>query len=153
MGRNEVAAMHPLIREVYDASLEGRWLCAEMAHEKNESVWVQVTAEYINMAYPFTDDPTDRLEATAVEGRETLTLDHWEAGVYATFTYEGSASSHDVAVLVDRLFVGVLGLPSSEAYPLATSVFELPIDEDEDEDEPREEATPLADRGVPTGRC
>ena len=98
--------------------------------EGDEGVWIQVTSDQINLAYPFEDDPGERLIAREVSGHALLALSTWEPGVFATFDYEPHASSLEIAALVDQLLIRVLGV-NEEGYPLTASIFPVAMGGDE----------------------
>jgi hypothetical protein len=122
-----IAVLHPLVREVLQGADEGEHLCAMFELEEAENSWIQVTGDQINMAYPFDDDPTARVVAAGVSGLERLSLASWEPRTHATFDYDPTASSLEVAALLDQLFLHVLDVPlvENEDYPLATEIFPL----------------------------
>lgn len=122
-----IAAIHPLVREVLEGAEEGGNFCATYALEDAEDVWIQVTTDAINMAYPFADDPMARVVAAGVEGHERLTLSSWEPDVFATFDHDARASSRKTAALVDQLFLHVLQVPvvDGDEHPLSTEIFRL----------------------------
>lgn len=117
-----IFVIHPHVREVLVAADRGEDFCAMYELKGDAEVWIQVTSDQINMAYPFDDEPTARIEREEVGGHEKLALALWEPNTFATFDYDPDASSLDVAALVDQLFVRVLRVDRPR-YALATSIF------------------------------
>jgi hypothetical protein len=124
MGRRQIETIERGVREAYRGVAgpddEPKFSCTlESRSAAGGEVWVQVIPGTVNMAYPFDDDPLDRLGACGVDAPPALDLIEWDAGSYAAFDV-GGVPARDQALFVDRLFVLVLGC--DDEYELATSV-------------------------------
>lgn len=130
MGKKQIAIMHPIIDEFFGTAEEGN-LCLTLEANGDEKIWVQVVAESVNMAYPFRDDPTARLERLQIKDRQLLELVQFESKLFATFGFRKEIASKKVARIVDSLFVSHLGCDDA-TYTVEMSVSSLNAD-DEDE--------------------
>jgi len=99
---DKLEQLPPERRERYFAQFE------EIGHEAR---WVQVIVGTVNFAYPYRDDPIERLESSRVAPLAGMALQEWEHETNVILTYRG-ATSEDVANFVDALFTRVLNAPS-----------------------------------------
>jgi len=97
-----------------------KFLCTvEARSASGDEVWIQVFAGVVNMQYPYSDDPIQKINACGVISPSDLVLDEWEANVSATFMLEG-VSMKDQAIFVDQLFTKVLGCLNGLYEPTTT---------------------------------
>lgn len=113
MGTDAVAAMQTTLVELRNGAAKGRNLCATFSIEGDGDIWVQVTSFEINLAYPFTDEPDDRLPRAVFRAVESVELLDWEAGNFATYSYPQHTTARALAETVDSIFVDVLGQKAS----------------------------------------
>ena len=128
MGKKQIAIMHPVIDEFFGTAEEGN-LCLTLEANGDEKIWVQVVAESVNMAYPFRDDPTARLERLQIKDRQLLELVQFESKLFATFGFRKEIASKNVARIVDSLFVSHLGCDDA-TYTVEMSVSSLNADDE-----------------------
>jgi hypothetical protein len=113
MAEAQVEAIAEAIDKAMAADEEGAMLCCtiETTNVRGKPVSLQVMRDSLNIApYPFNDDPLGRLWASGVidELDVELELVDWKARTYATIGIE-ELDAEDVAQLVDRIFVHLLG--------------------------------------------
>ena len=109
MGERQRAMMYPVVHELLARPGAGDVICTITANNAAaEEVWVQlVEGGSLNTQYPADEEPMNRVGALGVFGTLKVSLIEWEAGSYATFDLRGIAS-HDVAFVIDQLFVRLL---------------------------------------------
>ena len=113
MGAKQIAEMEPSISEVYKGMSspdDPPTSCCtlEAVSLSGSEVWIQAMPGTINMAYPFMDEPLERLRRQGVLSPHDIYMVEWTAGEYATFGF-GDIASRDHVFFVDQLFVKVLG--------------------------------------------
>jgi len=124
MGLDQVSAIHPAIREVFEAAAGGEEWCATFELSSDPERWVQITSGSLNMAYPHEEQPDLLLQQVGMTRSTDLVLSVWEPHVYATFKYSRHLSTRDLAHLVDQLFVSVLKCADPD-YPVDVEMFTL----------------------------
>jgi hypothetical protein len=82
------------------------------------TVWIQVLAGSVNMLYPFTNDPVQRLRGCGIRMPIGLELLEWQASSFATFSVT-RMSADDLAFFVDQLFIQVLDCDDAAYEPRA----------------------------------
>ncbi len=125
MGERQAKIIEADIAEIFDEDSEGENLCCtiEAGTAGGEDVTVQVTSDSLNISpYLFSDDPLSRLEENGVLAGMSFELDvvDWEANVYAIVGIEGM-EAEDVARLVDRIFVKLLGCDDESYAPIGST--------------------------------
>ena len=125
MGSDQIAAIHPEIREVFEAAALGEEWCATFEISSDPDRWVQVTSDSLNMAYPHEEEPNLFLERVGVTESISLALVDWKPQVYATFNYSRDLSTRQLARVVDQVFISVLDCVDPD-YPVDVELFRLP---------------------------
>ncbi|NNJ27269.1 hypothetical protein [Alienimonas chondri] len=97
-----------VIRGVLLSDAEAENMCATIESADDDDLWVQVTIDAFNAAYPFPGEPPATLSAQGCPPPTWATLVGWEAGVYATFTHEDATAEELGRFLMDY-FAAVLG--------------------------------------------
>jgi hypothetical protein len=107
MNPDRLAQVLPLVRKVLLAppSLS---LCATFEVVGHDEIWIQVTNNSINLAYPAKEDPQTRL-AQIANGRPCTGILDWEPTTFVTLSY-ASVDPQAVAKVVDALFEDFFGL-------------------------------------------
>lgn len=120
MGADQIAAIRPAIVELEEAPAAEDW-CATF-EVPGTGLWVQVVLGTLNFSYPYADNPGARLRdlGFAAPGLEPT---GWQPGKYATFSH-APLPSQDLAKLVDRLFVELLGC-DHQSYEIDVSLERL----------------------------
>ena len=110
MASDQIAAIRPMIAELEDAAAnsEGGFV-ATFQISGHPAKWVEVILGTVNFAYPYADDPLERLLRQGIQPLPKLKLSQWQPDLFATFDYESSVASRDVAKFVDRIFSEILG--------------------------------------------
>jgi hypothetical protein len=113
------------VREVQDAASEGSSVeyCARFTVPGREAAWVEVILGEVNFAYPFSDDPIERLGRLGLAAPRSLALQEWQPGLFATVSIGDRGTSRRVAQLVDGIF-GIL-LDCGEDYPVDAEIARL----------------------------
>lgn len=108
MGADQIAAIRPLIAELEDAASQGSGVeyCARFGVPGCEAAWAEVVLGSVNFAYPFFDDPIERLGRSGLAASSALALQEWQPGLFATLSFGDHVTSREVARFVD----GVLGV-------------------------------------------
>jgi hypothetical protein len=128
MAEEQMGAIREALADIYGERNEGGLLCCTLdaVNADGMDVSIQVMAETINLApYPFAEDPLTRFELSgATDALANLTLDlvDWDANAFATVGTSGNDPG-DIALLIDRTFVRVLGC--SPDYTLTVSTEDL----------------------------
>jgi hypothetical protein len=124
MGADQVAAIQPAIVELEDAARgnEPEYV-ASFTVPGRDQIWVEVVLGTVNLAYPFHDPPEQRLRASRVVELAGVTLQEWQPGVFATFAYDPSTPSRQVAKFIDQVLGTVLGC--GEDYPIDVGIVRL----------------------------
>lgn len=116
MGADRISVLVPMIREVFDhAHLHpdsGATPCATFEFVGRSEAWVQVTPTEVNIAYPLTRSPDEEV-AWVLRELPAAQMIAWEAGQYATWSFE-STDPRAVAEVVDRLLPFFFGLSGYE---------------------------------------
>jgi hypothetical protein len=110
MGADQIAEIRPAIAEVFAGVDAGENWCATFTVSGDPDRWVQVTADSVNTAYPYREDPAEAVVPLAIA--TSLQLTQWQAGSYATFHFEAGIPARELARMVDVLFSGLLRAPS-----------------------------------------
>ena len=128
MGERQAKIIETDIAEIFDEDSEGENLCCtiEAGTAGGEDVTVQVTSDSLTISpYLFSDDPLSRLEENGVLAGMSFELDvvDWEANVYAIVGIEGieGMEADDVARLIDRIFVKLLGCDDDSYAPIGST--------------------------------
>jgi len=121
MGADQVAEIRPALVEVMAGSAE-QDLCANLTVSGDAGQWIQATRGLVNMAYPFHDDPAQRVAALGGEWRD-FELKTWKAGLYATFRVREGVSTLQTARFIDWLFREALACDAD--YALDVEVVSL----------------------------
>jgi hypothetical protein len=125
VGADQVAVIRPLVAEVEDghAARPDADYCARFDVPGREATWAEVVHDVINFAYPFPDDPIERLGRLHLATLPGLALMSWQPGLYATVSFPHRTPSRDIARFVDGL-LGVL-LRCGEDYPVDVEIVRL----------------------------
>jgi hypothetical protein len=125
MGADQVAAIRPAIVEIEDAAHGSEPECfAKFDVSDRDEVWVEVALGCVNLAYPFHDPPDLRLRSSGVAELPGLVLEDWRPGVFATFAYDPTTPSRQVAKFVDGVLGALLGC--GEDYPIDVEITRFP---------------------------
>jgi hypothetical protein len=89
MSADQVAEVHPAIREVFEAAAGGEEWCAKFEVSTDPTLWIQVTSDSLNMAYPYEELPNVLLLQSGITQSDHFTLLDWSPHSYATFSYSG----------------------------------------------------------------
>ena len=100
MSADQIAEIAPLIREVLCAPSDVT-LCATFEVAQNSEAWAQVTATAINIAYPSTRAPQERL-AAFLSSPPCTGISDWEPAKFVTLGYSPDRPQV-IASLVDGL--------------------------------------------------
>ena len=123
MSATQVAEVHPAIREVFDAAVGGEEWCATFEVSTDPALWIQVTSDSLNMAYPYEEPPNVLLLQAGINQSNRFTLLDWSPRSFATFGYSEKPSTSELAQLVDSLFV--LTLKCAPDYSLNVELFPM----------------------------
>jgi hypothetical protein len=121
MSATQVAEIHPAIREVFDAAAGGEDWCATFEVSTDPTLWIQVTSNSLNMAYPYEEPPNVLLLQVGTTQPNHFTILDWSPRISATFGYSEKPSTSELAQLVDKLFV--LTLKCAPDYSLNVALF------------------------------
>lgn len=117
MGADQTAAIRPALREIFDAvereEEDAEGLCFTFRVPKCSNVWVQVTHDSVNAAYPRSGDPMEFLRDSGLPLVSDLKLNSWKPDVYATWSFS-SCSVAALAEFIDQLFVALHALPPED---------------------------------------
>lgn len=110
MGADQIAAIRPAIAELESAASnsEGEFI-ARFEVPGRDKIWTEVILGTVNVGYPYADDPLKRLRRHRITPLPKLKLSDWQSELFATFGYDPTASSRDVAKFVDRVIGEMLG--------------------------------------------
>lgn len=110
MAADQIAAIRPAIAELEAAERdsEGEFV-ARFEIPGHQAKWVEVILGTVNFAYPYADDPLERVLRHGIKPLPKLKLSEWQPELFATFQYESSAPSRDVAKFVDCILGEMLG--------------------------------------------
>ena len=124
MGADQVAAIRPMIVELEEAaSGHEPGHVASFTVTGRDQVWVEIVLGTVNLVYPFDDPPEQRLRALGVSVLAGLTLQEWQSGSFATFAYDPSTPSRQVAKFIDQI-LGTL-LDCGDDYPIDVEIARL----------------------------
>mgnify|MGYP007070467781 CR=1 FL=1 len=117
MGADQIAAIHPAIRELHDAiradASSSRSLCLTISVASHESAWVQVVGDCVNFGYPSSENPIVLLERAGLTMPPGVSLDDWQPGTFATLSGD-FGSDAQISAFIDRLLIAVHGLDSQD---------------------------------------
>lgn len=131
MGADEVAVIRPALLEL-EAALAGPEdaktgpLCATFEVEPDCDRWIQVVLgapDTLNIYYPFPEHPLERLHCVRKPWPAGLNLTGYEAGTFATFSFDRQAAI-ELARFLDAVFVDLLQCREDE-YPRTVKLFHL----------------------------
>ena len=125
LSADQIAAISPIVAEILDAHSEQPELdyCANFCVPGRESAWVQVVHDKVNFAYPFTEDPIERLGRLGIAMLPGLALRKWQPGLYTTVSFTRHARSREIARFVDAI-LGLV-LDCGEDYPVDAEIERL----------------------------
>ncbi len=103
----QLATIRPYALQIIEAHADENW-CATFEADANAEHWVQLMQGTINAAYPYDDDPLERLESHGLSGQVGEMI-AFEAKAYATFTLK-EASVASSAEFVDAWFSTILAV-------------------------------------------
>lgn len=110
MNADQIAEIRPALREVMDGAPDS---CVTFEVEDDQDKWLQVVDHTINAAYPYADNPEQRLKA--LPGVLGLSITGWEAQKFATFELpEWDVTS--LAGWIDAYFVAVLACEAGDYH-------------------------------------
>lgn len=123
MPSDEVAAIRPLVVEVYEAeeAAAGEFM-ATFEHSENPELWVQVVPRRVNLFYPSEQAPLQLLDRLGVKPLAGMTVLDWKPGGFATLDHE-AASAMEIARFVDSIFSLVFGC--GEEYPVDCEIVSI----------------------------
>lgn len=114
MGCDQIAVIRPSICELFAAAAQGNGnLCVTFTANGLPDVWLQVTAESVNFAYPHPEEPQAFLTQKGVVIPSSLTWDAFEAGLYATLAHK-CTDPVTVASLTDQILTAIHGLDTDQ---------------------------------------
>ena len=110
MGADQIAAIRPAIAELEAAARNSAGeFVARFEIPGSHPLWVEVVLGTVNVAYPWVDDPRERLLRQGISPLPKMTLTEWQPKLFATFLYELGTPSREVARFVDRVLGEMLG--------------------------------------------
>ena len=113
------------VLELFEAhAVAGDW-CVTFTANGDEDVWVQVTADVVNVSYPRSTEPAATFGKL---GRNPRVL-AWEAGKFATLQIDEAGDAAAIAAFVDWIFVALHGL-TPDAYGIETEMVNLDAEGD-----------------------
>jgi hypothetical protein len=121
MGADQVAAIRPALVEIEDALRLNESECfARFQVPGRDVVWVEAALGTVNLSYPFPDPPDERLRRAGVVNLPGLVLDEWQPELFATFAYDSTTTSREVAKFIDQIMGVVLGC--GDDYPIDVEI-------------------------------
>lgn len=87
--------------------------CVTLESVKDPNHWIQETGQYINCSYPYSQEPTKRLEALGIVLPDALVIHEWKSGSYVTLAHYGQEESEAVDFL-RQYTSSVFGLTEQE---------------------------------------
>ena len=111
MNADQLAEIRPALREVVEGAPD---TCATLEVEGNSERWMQVVDQTINGAYPYSDNPEERVSGLGLPPISAK-LVSWEAGKFATFEF-AQFEVKAVAEWIDAYFVRVIGCADGEYH-------------------------------------
>jgi hypothetical protein len=122
---DQIAAIRPLVAEVEvaHAALPDADYCARFDVPGRETAWAEVVHDAVNFAYPFADDPIERLGRLGIAILPGLALVAWQSGRYATVSFPDRTPSREVARFVDAILGILLGCGAD--YPVDAAIDRL----------------------------
>ena len=117
MAADETAVFRPAIREIQEA---GSGWCVSFIDEEDEGMWVQVSEDLLNFAYPYDQEPKKVLADRNLKGLEGLETVAWEAGKFAALRLT-DLREYSMAHAVDEIFAYLLYRPPG--FKITVEVF------------------------------
>lgn len=111
MNADQLAEIRPVLREVVGGAPD---TCATLEVEGDADRWVQAVDRTINAAYPYDDNPEERIARLGLPPLPAKFVG-WEAGKFATFEFAG-LEVNTTAAWIDAYFVRVLGCTEGEYH-------------------------------------
>ncbi len=117
MGAASLATLRSALDRLWHAveSAEGdevEWCLDLHLAGAKDTKWVQVLAGTLNLAYPSAEDPHRLVTRVLGEAAQAWSVLELEPGLFATFDL-GDMDLRDLAPMLDRYFVAVLGADDS----------------------------------------
>ena len=81
-----------LLRSLADAAGDDPNAIVTISHKTDDTKWMQLLPDKINVSYPFDDPPADRLAELQLPHRDLLEPGFWDIGLFADFGTEGLTS-------------------------------------------------------------
>src|SRR5437867_13411427 len=79
-----------LVKKVVDAAATGNTHCCFLLTSKTKATaWIQITWDMVNMGYPFSKDPVQKLASLGITQLDDAELVGWEARKFVTFEHGG----------------------------------------------------------------
>lgn len=102
------------LREAIAHAEDGdRHHCITLEARRDDTLWVQLTWEYLNLSYPSDDEPAAVLARHGIALPSGVTLERWEPKKFATFEHPAEPENA-IAEFVEEYFEKVLHLVPSE---------------------------------------
>ena len=99
--------------EAIDHAVEGdRHHCVTLEARGDDSRWVQLTWDYVNVSYPSDEEPSVLLENMGIRLPKGITLERWERNKFATFEHPADPVE-EIVRFVELYFEKVLGIVPS----------------------------------------
>jgi hypothetical protein len=113
-----VALSESIVRKCLDEAIAhavdgDRRHCVALESRRDEAVWVEITWDVINAAYPYEVEPAELLRAQDIEMPSGVSLEQWKPNVYASFEH-AALPTEPVAEFVEAYFERVLRIVPSE---------------------------------------
>jgi len=124
MGADQIAELRPPILEVFAAGppTDSASWCATFEVDGRSNVWVQVTFDQVNIAYPSERKPTDELAIHKQVPTHAIELADWEPNMYATFSHSGDVNA--VAAFIDAYLEHIF-MKGTDEYTLNVTMENL----------------------------
>ena len=108
------------LRRAVDGGAREDDFTVTLESRQDPDLWIQLTRDMINMAYPLDTEPAAELARRGFTFPRQVELASWEAGKFATF-HHAAEPAGDLVAFVERYSREVLGVePDEEAFAIST---------------------------------
>jgi hypothetical protein len=110
---NDMNHIEELLKRVIDQAAEGNTsFCVLLESKSSPDQWVQLSWDTINAAYPFAQEPMEKLRELKLPEFPYLEISGWEPHKVATFEH-GADDLKQIAAFVTAYFKKVLGVSAA----------------------------------------